>query len=330
MGQLVDALLIIIPFFVVALLGKRVVAWCGAQGMVAGLEERRVHSTPTPHGGGLVLVALGVPAGLGVVWGFQLPYGWFLTALLLASVVVAGVGYLDDKHEISARWRLLVHLGAVAVGLCFLPPLFDFMPLWMDKVILLLAWGWFVNLFNFMDGADGLASSEAAFLGLVVALLVPDFKPFALLLVGLSMGFLTVNWQPAKVFLGDVGSTWLGYVLGGLLLVACANDTWTVAWPLFACTLVFTGDATWTLVRRVLEGHRPWVPHREFWFHRVLRLGYSHSQLVVRVCAVNMVLLAVAAVGLASGWGVLSLLLGWGMVGVLGYGIHKFERRIYG
>ncbi|MFZ2587679.1 MAG: hypothetical protein WAZ18_06160, partial [Alphaproteobacteria bacterium] len=265
MGQMWDTLLIVVPFFMVALLGRLVVPWCVAQGMVAGLEERRAHSTPTPHGGGVVLVVLGVPLGLVAVWFFQLPYGWFLTTLLLASVVVAGVGYLDDKHEISARWRLAVHLVAVAVGLWFLPPLFDFMPLWMDKLILWLAWGWFVNLFNFMDGADGLASAEAAFLALVVALLVPVFKPLALLLMGLSMGFLTMNWQPAKVFLGDVGSTWLGYVLGGLLLVACADDTWVVAWPLFACTLVFTADATWTLVRRMLEGHKPWVPHRTCW-----------------------------------------------------------------
>lgn len=328
--QLVDFLLVTVPFFAVALLGKWVVAWCVRCGMVAALDARRAHDVPTPHGGGVVLVALGVPAGLAVVWGFQLPYGWFLTVLLLASLLVAGVGFLDDKHDISARWRLAVHLLAVAVGLVFLPPMFDFMPLWLDKLVLLLAWGWFVNLFNFMDGADGLAASEAAFLGVAVALLVPVFKPFALLLAGLGLGFLTVNWQPAKVFLGDVGSTWLGYVLGGLLLVACADDTWTLAWPLLACTLVFTGDATYTLAKRVLGGHKPWVPHREFWFHRMLRLGYSHAQLVWRVVAVNLLLLVLALLGLAADAGAVTLVAGVLVMAAWAWRIKHMEGRVYG
>ncbi|MCP5405602.1 MAG: hypothetical protein H6922_05230 [Pseudomonadaceae bacterium] len=331
MGQWMDALLIVVPFFTVALLGKRVVAWCTSHGLVANHDDRRSHTTPTPHGGGVVLVVLGVPLGLWAVWAFQLPYGWFLTVLLLASVMVAVVGFLDDKHEISARWRLAVHLLAVAVGIGFLPPMFDFMPLWLDKLILLLAWGWFVNLFNFMDGADGLASSEAAFMTLAVALFVPVFKPLALPLAGLSLGFLTVNWQPAKVFLGDVGSTWLGYVLGGLLLVACADDTWTLAWPLFTCTLVFTADATYTLlIQRLAQGHKPWIPHREFWFHRVLRLGYSHAQLAWRVAALNLLLLVIAIIGWAADAGIFTLLAGMLAVAVVAWRITSMEGVVYG
>lgn len=328
--QVVDFGLVVGPFLLVALLGKWVVAWCLRQGMVAELDARRVHAVPTPHGGGMVLVALGVPLGLAVVWGFQLPYGWFLTALLIASLLVAGVGFLDDKYDISARWRLAVHLLAVAVGLVFLPPMFDFMPLWLDKLVLLLAWGWFVNLFNFMDGADGLATCEAVFIGLAVALLVPVFKPLALLLAGLSLGFLTVNWQPAKVFLGDVGSTWLGYVLGGLLLVACADDTWTRAWPLLTCTLVFSGDATYTLIKRLVGGHKPWVPHREFWFHRMLRLGYSHTQLAWRVVALNLLLLLLAMAGLASDAGAWTLLAGLLVVTAMALRIRTMEGVVYG
>jgi UDP-N-acetylmuramyl pentapeptide phosphotransferase/UDP-N-acetylglucosamine-1-phosphate transferase len=329
-AQLWDTVLLLVPFMMVLALGKPAIAWCRKQGLVAAPDDRRVHKESTPHGGGAALVLVGVPLGLLAVWMFQLPYGWFLTVLLLASIPVAVVGYYDDRHELSAKVRLPVHLLAVAAGLAFLPPMFDFMPLWLDKLILLLAWGWFVNLYNFMDGADGLASSEAAFLACAVALLVPAFKPVALVLAGVSLGFLAFNWQPAKVFLGDVGSTWLGYVLGGLLLVACADDTMRMAWPLFACTLPFAMDATLTLLRRIGQGHHPMTPHRTFWFHRVLGLGYSHSQLAWRLAGLNMVLLVLAGLGLATGLEVFVLPAGVALVAFLMYAVGQRERTIYG
>lgn len=330
MAQVWDAALLLVPFVLMLMLGKPAIAWCRSRGLVAAVNERRVHKEATPHGGGVAMVLVGVPLGLLAVWGFQLPYGWFLTVLLVASVPVAVVGYYDDRHELSAKVRLPVHLLAVGSGLAFLPPMFDFMPLWLDKLILLLAWGWFVNLYNFMDGADGLASSEAAFLALAVALLVPVFDPLALVLAGTALGFLAFNWQPAKVFMGDVGSTWLGYVLGGFLLVACADDTLRIAWPLFACTLPFAMDATLTLLRRVWQGHHPMTPHRTFWFHRVLGLGYSHSQLVWRLMALNVTLLALAGVGLATGLEVFVLPVGVALVAGLMYAVSQREMVIYG
>lgn len=330
MAQVWDAALLLVPFVLVLMLGKPVIGWCRSQGLVVAPDARRVHKQATPHGGGAALVMVAVPLGLLAVWGFQLPYGWFLTVLLIASLPVALVGYYDDRHELSAKVRLPVHLLAVAAGLAFLPPMFDFMPLWLDKLILLLAWGWFVNLYNFMDGADGLASTEAAFLAIAVALLVPAFQPLALVLTGVSLGFLAFNWQPAKVFLGDVGSTWLGYVLGGFLLVACADDTMRVAWPLFACTLPFAMDATLTLIRRISQGHHPMTPHRTFWFHRVLGLGYSHSQLVWRLIALNTTLLVVAGLGLLTGLEVFVLPLGVALVAGLMYAVAQREIVIYG
>ena len=329
--QLIEAGLLLLPFALVCLLGKPTVAWCLRHGMVADhTDDRRIHATPTPHGGGVLLPLVGVPLGMLTVWYFQVPYGTFLFALLAASVMVAAVGYLDDKHELSARARLGVHLLAVGIGLYFLPPMFDSFPLWLDKLILLLAWGWFVNLYNFMDGADGLACSEGVFIAIAVALLVAPFKPLALVVAGVSLGFLSVNWQPAKVFLGDVGSTWLGYVLGGLLLVACADDTWRIVWPLATVTLAFTGDATWTLVRRVAGGHKPWEPHRTFWFHRVLALGYSHSQLAARMTGLNLMLLAVALVGVALNREAWTLPAGLAVAGFVAWRIKSLEKSVYG
>lgn len=325
MHQLADTLLFLAPFIIMAALGRYVVAWCVKRGLFAGADDRRAHASTTPHGGGILMVLVGVPLALAAVHFFDLPYPLFLNTLFIASVPVALVGLWDDMHEVPPFLRLLVHLPMVAVGLVFLPQMFDMVPLWMDRLFFLLAWGWFVNLFNFMDGADGYASSQATFLFLALGVLVAPFKPLAIVLAGTSMGFLTINWQPAKVYLGDVGSTWLGYVLGGLLLVACADDTWTIAWPLFITTLVFTADATWTLLRRTLSGHAPWVPHNEFWFHRVLRLGYSHSQLVARAMGVNMLLLLIAIFTLAMGAPSFALPLGVALIVYTGYKVRQME-----
>lgn len=270
-----------------------VVGFCRRQGLVSAITERSSHSKPTPHGGGLILPLLVVPVGLALTWLWPLPFKGYLSVLLLGSLLVSYVSWLDDKHELTPRLRLLIHLVAVAIALFLLPRLFDFMPLWAEKLILLLGWGWFVNLYNFMDGADGLATSQAIALSLGLALLVPAFAPLALVIAAVAGGFLRVNWPPAKVFMGDVASTWLGYTLGGLYLIAAVDDTFRILWPLATLTLVFTGDATSTLIRRLATGHKPWQPHKTFWFHRFLGLGYTHAQLARRVAAFNLFLLTV-------------------------------------
>ena len=280
------------------LLAPWAVRVCRAKGLLAGADDRHIHKTPTPHGGGFILPLVITPLGLAAVWLLQLPFAPFLSVLLIASLLVAWVGWLDDHHHLQPRLRLAVHLLAVGIGLMFLPQLFDEFPLWVEKILLLLGWGWFVNLYNFMDGADGLATPEAIFISLALALIVPPFAPLALLIAAAATAFLRVNAPPAKVFMGDVCSTWLGYVLGGLLLVACADDTWTVIWPLATITLVFSADATLTLLRRIAQGHAPWQPHRTFWFHRFLALGSSHRRLITMVAILNLALLAIAKTSL--------------------------------
>ncbi len=297
-------------------LGAGVVEFCRARGLVAPITTRSSHTRPTPHGGGVLLPLVAVPTGLLLVALLPLPHEGFLICLLLASLGVALVGWRDDVAHLDPRLRLAVHLPAVAVGLMFLPPLFDIfpqalvVPWWAEKLLLLLAWGWFVNLYNFMDGADGLASTNAVFLGCAVALLAPAIAPLALLVAAVAAGLLRVNGAPAKVFLGDVGSTWLGYMLGGLLLVAAADNTWQQLWPLATVALVFCTDATSTLVRRIAYGHAPWVPHKTFWFHRALALGLTHRRLVAVVGALNLTLLALAWGSMAAGWPEVGFLLG--------------------
>jgi UDP-N-acetylmuramyl pentapeptide phosphotransferase/UDP-N-acetylglucosamine-1-phosphate transferase len=293
---------------IVWVLAPYMVAFCTKRGLVAAITARSLHAKPMPHGGGIILPLIVVPLGLVWVGVFNPPYAMFLTVLLLASLAVAYIGWRDDHTDVSPLLRMLVHLAAVGVALVFLPPLFDIFPqqwvapVWAEKILLLLAWGWFVSLYNFMDGADGLASSQAVFLGLGVALLYPPLAPLALMIAASASAFLRVNAPPARIFMGDGCSTWLGFMFGGLLALAAADNTWQYLWPALTLPLVFCADATSTLVRRLAQGYKPWVPHKTFWFHRALALGLSHGQLLVAVAGLNVLLLALALVSLHSGW----------------------------
>ncbi|MFO0500246.1 MAG: glycosyl transferase [Pseudomonadota bacterium] len=305
-----------LAWLAVWILAPRMVVFCKQIGMVSAVISRSSHSTPTPHGGGVVLPMVVVPMGLAWVLWAQPIYSTYLLVLLLASVAVAWVGWLDDKDELKARYRLLVHLMAVAVVIYFLPPVFDVfpqnwvMPWWAEKIFLLLALGWFINLYNFMDGSDGLATTQAIFLGVGLALLYPPVAPLALVLAAGAAAFLRVNAPPAQTFMGDVCSTWLGFVLGGLLALAAAYNTWQLLWPLLTLPLVFCADATSTLFRRMAQGHKPWVPHKTFWFHRAMALGMNKPQLMLWVAALNTMLLSLALGSLALGWPELGFLLG--------------------
>jgi UDP-N-acetylmuramyl pentapeptide phosphotransferase/UDP-N-acetylglucosamine-1-phosphate transferase len=289
-------------FAAVYLVSPWLVEFCRRQGFVATITERSSHTRPTPHGGGIIFPALVVPLGLFLIWFWPLPFKGYLSVLLLGSLLVAYVSWLDDRHELTARARLLVHLIAVAIALFLLPRLFDFIPLWLEKTVLMLAWGWFVNLYNFMDGADGLSTTQAISMSLGLALLVPPLAPLALVVAAAAAGFLRVNWYPAKLFMGDIGSTWLGYILGGLYLVAAVDDTPHVIWPLATLALVFCADATTTLIRRIASGHKPWQPHKTFWFHRYLALGHKHARLARRVASLNLIMFAIAYISYNHGW----------------------------
>lgn len=305
-----------LAWLLVWVLAPHAVTWCRKAGMVAPITARSSHATPTPHGGGVVLPLVVVPMGLLWVWWAQPMHSAYLYALLLCSAVVAWVGWLDDRDELSARKRLVVHLAMVAVVIYFLPPLFDVfpqnwvMPPWAEKIFLLLALGWFVNLYNFMDGSDGLATTQTVFLALGVTLFYPALAPLTLLLAAAAAAFLRVNAAPAKVFMGDVSSTWLGFMLGGLIAVAATHNTWQLLWPLLTLPLVFCADATSTLFRRIAQGHKPWQPHKTFWFHRALALGLTKPQLVAAVAVLNGLLLCLALGTLALGWPELGFVLG--------------------
>jgi UDP-N-acetylmuramyl pentapeptide phosphotransferase/UDP-N-acetylglucosamine-1-phosphate transferase len=192
---------------------------------------------------------------------------------------------------------VLPHGGTVFQGL--LPPA-------LDTVAAALLWVWFVNLFNFMDGIDGIAGSEATAIGLgivVVAGGVSTLAVPAVVIAAAALGFLVWNWAPARIFLGDVGSVPLGYLLGFLLYGLTLRGEWQAALIL---PLYFLTDASLTLLRRLARGERVWQAHREHFYQRAVQRGLSHAAVVLRVVAADIVLVACACAA-TKGWGFAAL-----------------------
>ncbi|UEM21777.1 glycosyltransferase family 4 protein [Skermanella mucosa] len=306
-----------IGLFETALLAGTAALSYMATGMVLGYlrrnaildlpNERSSHTVPTPRGGGWGIMATLLPA-------FAL-IGWIVGSFDRIGPVLAGaagliaVSWMDDRRSRPALFRLAAQVAAVALGLTALPGhdlVFQgWLPLWADRLAAGFCWLWFVNLFNFMDGIDGLAGSEAASIGAGLALVsvtaglgvVPLW--LALATAGAALGFLGWNWHPARVFMGDVGSVPLGYLLGWLLLGAAGAGAWAAA---LLVPLYFLADATFTLLRRLAAGKRIWQPHREHIYQRAVQAGRSHSGVVLWVLAANAGLVALAAASVTVGW----------------------------
>jgi UDP-N-acetylmuramyl pentapeptide phosphotransferase/UDP-N-acetylglucosamine-1-phosphate transferase len=197
--------------------------------------------------------------------------------------------------------RLLVQFAAVVAGIWVLPrgALFQgWLPPGLDSIATALIWVWFLNLFNFMDGIDGIAGGEAAAIGLGLVLVTsvgvardPGIAAPAAAIAAASLGFLVWNWAPARIFMGDVGSVPLGYTLGYLLGAMAMRGWWRAALILPA---YFLADATITLLRRLLRGERVWQAHREHFYQRAVQRGLGHDSVVLRVLAADAVLIACA------------------------------------
>ena len=275
-------------------------------------NERSLHAAPTPRGGGIAPLAVIVVVWAGLAASGILPVAGLI--VLLGAILLAIVSWHDDRHSLALLLRLAAQIAAVALGLMALVPggrVFQgWLPAGLDAAAAALFWVWFVNLFNFMDGIDGLAGSEAAAIGLGLMLFAtigsgqdPGVALLAAALTGSAVGFLVWNWAPARVFLGDAGSVPLGYLIGFLLLELAAKGAWKIALILPG---YFLADATITLLRRLARGERVWQPHRQhFYQHAVLR-GLGHAAVVRRVIAAN---LALVGCGWAAenGWGLAAL-----------------------
>ncbi|HYG89109.1 MAG TPA: glycosyltransferase family 4 protein [Azospirillum sp.] len=289
------------------LLVGRVTAYLRHRAILDHPNDRSSHTIPTPRGGGW-----GVMLTLLPVWALIGFAGTNVAAVLLilaGAAALMAVSWMDDRRGLGAAPRFLIQIAAVAVGLAALPAdgliLQGLVPWWLDRVLAAFAWLWFVNLFNFMDGINGLAGSEAATIGVGMALVAalagldPELALYALAAAGAALGFLRWNWDPAKVFMGDVGSVPLGYALGWLLLTVAALGAWPAA---LLVPAYFLTDATVTLLRRTAEGKKVWQAHREHFYQKATQQGRSHGEVVRAVLAANAALVALAAASLSIGW----------------------------
>jgi UDP-N-acetylmuramyl pentapeptide phosphotransferase/UDP-N-acetylglucosamine-1-phosphate transferase len=208
-------------------------------------NERSSHQVATPRGGGIAVITSVLLAWIVLARTDSVPSAVF--GIALGAVLLAAVSWLDDLRGLSPIVRLLAQAAAVAIGVFVLPePKEPF-----QLAAIGLVWIWWINLFNFMDGIDGLAGSEAAAIGAGLLLFAslgagadPAIQALAAGLTGAAIGFLVWNWSPARIFLGDVGSVPLGYLLGFLLLDLAVRGHWRIALIL---PLYFLADATITL-----------------------------------------------------------------------------------
>lgn len=299
-------------FLACAVLTRLTLAWLARRDILDRPNARSSHASPTPRGGGLAVTAvvLAAFAAIALVEGAP-PVGY---APLLAALALAAVSWVDDLSGAPIAARLGVQVAAVAAVLWAMPALAGAADAWVGPVLgpvcIGLAWIWFVNLYNFMDGIDGLAGAETASIGLGVLLLAGVGAVGAgdglrgAALAGAALGFLVWNWHPARVFLGDVGSVPVGFLVGWLLLRAAAEGAWAAALILPGYFLV---DATVTLISRALRGQTPWHAHREHAYQRALKRWPRHDAVTLQVTALNVVLVALALVSAMPGRAVLAV-----------------------
>lgn len=303
-----------------------IITWLTLFPVRAYLERRRVfdvpnerssHRRPTPRGGGLVIVGV-VLAGWLLFEIFTPSVSWVTSATFaFASSLVAAVSWIDDVRSLPARVRFAVHgLGAILAMMSYgywetlTVPGVGAIPLgWLGLPVTFLWVVGVTNAYNFMDGIDGIAGSQALVAGIGWALIgwlsgLPIISVLGLLVAASSLGFLMHNWSPARIFMGDVGSAFLGYTFALLPLMtkSISQNVFVSDRAFFTGILMlwpFVADTGFTMVRRLRLGQNVFKAHRMHLYQRLITLGFSHRS--VTMCYAT---LALAGVIFAVGWSV--------------------------
>jgi UDP-N-acetylmuramyl pentapeptide phosphotransferase/UDP-N-acetylglucosamine-1-phosphate transferase len=257
-----------IASFIVALTAVRVLL---SSFRALALDEpnaRSLHELPVPRTGGIAILA-----GTSVSVFFSDSHYWLPLALALGLAVIS---FMDDLRGMPTLARLLAHAAAAAVLAWYaLAPLNL-----LQLVLLVIALTWITDLYNFMDGSDGLAGGMAVigFGAYALAAQVAGEAPLAALCTAIaaaSAGFLVHNFHPAKIFLGDVGSIPLGFLAGALGMYGWRHDVWPFWFPVLVFG-PFIGDATITLFKRLFRREKVWQAHRDHYYQRLVRMGFGH------------------------------------------------------
>jgi Fuc2NAc and GlcNAc transferase len=275
-------------------------------------NQRSSHEIATPRGGGVAIVVVFL-FGLTVLSFNDESLFMLLKVLVIAGGWVAFIGFVDDHSHIPAHWRLLAHfLGAGFAVFWFngLPPIIFFgneVNLgWFGDGLAVIYLVWLLNLYNFMDGIDGIAGIEALTVCLgsgVLYALTPasnlQWEPLLLLFAGIC-GFLVWNFPRAKIFSGDAGSGFIGFVLGVLSIEAAWHDP-KLFWGWIILLGTFVVDATVTLLRRILRGDRFFEAHRSHAYQNASRKYNSHIRVSIAVGLINLIWLLPIAIMVVVG-----------------------------
>lgn len=265
--------------------------WTIKRNLLAVPNERSSHKNPTPSSGGVIisLVCLISLLIFRQISGENL----YLPYVIGASVILI-ISFVDDVREVSPFLRLILHLVAAAIPVwafggfeILYIPFYGIINLGYFGTILAFVWiVWTISVYNFMDGIDGLAISEAIIAGLlwsVVGLLWNSDTAFyfGAFITFASIGFLIHNWQPAKIFMGDVGSAFLGFTFATFPLlikneVVQPEKTAILLWISLFIIWFFVFDMTFTSIKRTLRGEKLWQGAREHIYQKIVIAGYSH------------------------------------------------------
>lgn len=269
-------------------------------------NERSLHQKPVPHSGGIAILASVAVTWLIIATTLPAPtdYAWVIAGL----AIIVAVSFVDDRKHLAPSWRLSAHLlaaifltiggylataitlpGEIVLNLGIISA-----PLCVAGTI------WMINLYNFMDGMDAFAGGMSVFGFGTFALLgwLADQELFALLsaaVAAANLGFLFVNFPPARLFMGDVGSASLGYLAATFILWA-ARENFIPLWISLLLFSPFIMDATITLGYRAVRRKPVWQPHREHYYQRLVRLGWGHRKtvlweyLLMTACAVSAII----------------------------------------
>lgn len=280
---------------VAAIVIDRLIAGARAHGLLDVPNERSLHVTPVPRGGGLGIMA-GMAAAAAVLQlagagGFLMAPG--VAAVLAAVLVLSAVSFYDDWRTLSPFPRFSAQVVVAAGVVALVPldlaavhvPVVGVLPLGrLSAVASVLLLVWMTNLYNFMDGMDGLAGTMTV-LGFAVisalALRAADqtLAALAMLPLGAAAVFLIFNWPPARVFMGDVGSVPLGFLAGAVILMGARTGS-VPLWSGILAFFPFIVDATLTLLHRAVTGQRVWAAHRQHFYQRLVLAGWKHGHVL--------------------------------------------------
>lgn len=269
--------------------------WLLQHNLLAVPNDRSSHDVPTPHGAGAVMIIVTLLCWAGLMIKHEVPLIYY--GVLGSAAVLALLSWIDDHGHIPFLRRLLVHLIAATIAVISLPDsaviFSDWLPLWLERVMMALGLVWFMNLFNFMDGIDGMMGTLTVTIAAGIAIITPLWLDWqlSLIIIPVALGFLCWNWMPAKIFSGDVGAIAFGYVIGWLLLRLALSGYPVPAVILAAYPIA---DTTFTLVRRISQGERFWIPHRRHFFQKAVRSGMTHAAVTGATLILQIIMIALA------------------------------------